>query len=79
MKKGTKLYSILKLKCPRCQIGDLFIKPGLFVFSRIFEMPNKCSCCKQNFKLEPGFYTPQPRRADPARAVWVLRLSRIAS
>ena len=57
MKKGTIGYSILKLKCPRCQIGNLFYNPGLFVFSRILEMPDKCPHCKQNFKLEPGFYT----------------------
>ncbi|NCP07136.1 MAG: DUF983 domain-containing protein [Flavobacteriales bacterium] len=57
MKKGTKLYSILKLKCPRCQIGNLFSNPGLFVFSRILEMPDRCAHCKQDFKLEPGFYT----------------------
>lgn len=57
MKKGTKLYSILKLKCPRCQIGNLFKNPGLFVFTGILEMPDKCPHCKQDFKLEPGFYT----------------------
>ncbi len=57
MKKGTKGYSILNLKCPRCQIGNLFNNPGLFVFTRILEMPDKCPHCKQNFKLEPGFYT----------------------
>ena len=57
MKKGTKLYSILKLKCPRCQIGNLFNNPGLFVFSRVLEMPDKCSHCKQDFKIEPGFYS----------------------
>ncbi len=57
MKKGTKLYSVLKLKCPRCQIGNLFNNTGLFVFSRILEMPDKCPHCKQDFKLEPGFYT----------------------
>jgi phage FluMu protein Com len=57
MKKGTKRYSILKLKCPRCQVGNLFSNPGLFVFSRILEMPDKCPHCKQDFKLEPGFYT----------------------
>ncbi|PKQ45238.1 DUF983 domain-containing protein [Confluentibacter flavum] len=57
MKKGTKLYSVLKLKCPRCHIGNLFSNPGLFVFSRILEMPDKCPHCKQDFKLEPGFYT----------------------
>jgi phage FluMu protein Com len=57
LQKGSKLYSILKLKCPRCQVGNLFSNPGLFVFSRILEMPNKCPHCKQNFKLEPGYYT----------------------
>jgi len=57
MKKGTKIYSILRLKCPRCQIGNLYSNPGLFVFSRILEMPDKCPHCKQDFKMEPGFYT----------------------
>jgi len=57
MKKGTKLYSIVRLKCPRCQIGNLFCKPGFFVFSRALEMPDECPHCKQDFKLEPGFYT----------------------
>ena len=62
MKKGTKLYSILKLKCPRCQIGNLFNNPGLFVISKVLEMPDKCPHCKEDFKQEPGFY---------AAALWV--------
>lgn len=57
MKKGTKLYSVLKLKCPRCQVGNLFTNRGLFVFSGILDMPDNCPHCKQDFKLEPGFYT----------------------
>jgi len=57
MKKGTKQYSILKLKCPRCQIGNLFNNPGLFVYKDILEMPDKCPHCKQDFKIEPGFYS----------------------
>jgi len=57
VKKGTKLYSILKLKCPRCQIGNLFKNSGFFVFTEILEMPDKCSHCKQGFKIEPGFYS----------------------
>lgn len=57
MKKGTKLYGILKCKCPRCQRGHLFTNPRLFVFRRALEMPDKCSHCGQDFKLEPGFYT----------------------
>jgi len=57
MKKRTKLYSILKLKCPRCHIGNLFSNPGFFVLKGILKMPEKCNHCKQSFKLEPGFYT----------------------
>lgn len=57
MKKGTKLYSILKLKCPQCQIGNLFYTSGFFVFKDILKMPDTCPHCKQDFKLEPGFYT----------------------
>lgn len=57
MKKGTKLYSILKLKCPRCQNGDLFYNPGLFVCTRVLEMPERCPHCNQNFKIEPGYYS----------------------
>ncbi|MNX79815.1 hypothetical protein D3C86_1114580 [compost metagenome] len=57
MKKGTKLYSILKLKCPRCQNGDLFYNPGLFVCTRILEMPERCPHCNQDFKIEPGYYS----------------------
>lgn len=57
MKKGTKLYGILKCKCPRCQQGNLFSNQGLLAFSRALEMPDECSHCGQDFKLEPGFYT----------------------
>ncbi|MCL7762153.1 DUF983 domain-containing protein [Polaribacter sp. Z014] len=57
MRKGTKLYSILNLKCPRCQIGNLFKNTGFFVFTEILEMPDKCAHCKQDFKIEPGFYS----------------------
>jgi len=42
---------------PRCQIGNLFKNSGFFVFTEILEMPDKCPHCKQDFKLEPGFYT----------------------
>jgi uncharacterized protein (DUF983 family) len=57
MKKGTKLYSILKLKCPRCQTGNLFYNNKLFAFTKILEMPEKCSHCHQDFIIEPGFYS----------------------
>ncbi len=57
MKRASKWYGILKLKCPRCHIGNLFSTPGLIVFKDILKMPDRCSHCKQSYKLEPGFYT----------------------
>ena len=57
LKKGTKRYSIQKLKCPRCHEGDLFVNPTFFVYKKMLEMPDKCSVCGQDFVIEPGFYT----------------------
>tara|TARA_R100000935_G_scaffold51607_1_gene78318 strand:+ start:288 stop:677 length:390 start_codon:yes stop_codon:yes gene_type:complete len=57
MKKGTKLYSILNLKCPRCQKGDLFLSKGWIVFKQMLYMPKQCHFCGQSFRIEPGFYT----------------------
>ncbi len=55
LKKGTKAYSIFKLKCPRCQEGDLF-ETGTFSFQKSFDMPQNCPVCGQKYFLEPGFY-----------------------
>jgi uncharacterized protein (DUF983 family) len=57
MTKGTKRYSILKLKCPRCHKGDLFINNGMFVFSKLLVMPKRCEHCHQDYYIEPGFYS----------------------
>lgn len=54
-KKGTKMYSIANLKCPKCHEGDLFETPT-FSFSKSFEMPKSCPHCSQNYWPEPGFY-----------------------
>ncbi|MEZ4958907.1 MAG: DUF983 domain-containing protein [Saprospiraceae bacterium] len=55
IKLGTKAYSILHMKCPKCQEGDLF-ETGSFSFSKPFDMPEKCPVCQQKYFLEPGFY-----------------------
>lgn len=55
MKKGTKLYSMLKMKCPRCQKGNLFYT-GSFSFRRPFDMKESCPNCGQRYTPEPGFY-----------------------
>ncbi len=54
-KKGSKAFSILHFKCPRCHEGDLF-ETSSFSFQKSFEMPEKCPVCGQKYFLGPGFY-----------------------
>lgn len=54
-KKGSKAYSILGFKCPRCMEGDLY-KTTSFSFKKSFEMHKSCPVCHQDFEPEPGFY-----------------------
>jgi uncharacterized protein (DUF983 family) len=56
MKKGTKLYSILHSKCPRCQKGDLYPDVNPYHLKKMTAMYPECSNCKQSFDPEPGFY-----------------------
>lgn len=56
MKKGTKLYSILNLKCPRCHEGDLFLTKNAYSVSNIDKMPDACPICGEKYWPEPGFY-----------------------
>ncbi|WAC10255.1 DUF983 domain-containing protein [Dyadobacter pollutisoli] len=52
----SKLYSVLRLKCPRCRKGNLFSKPNPYSFKDSLDMPDNCPVCGQDFKIEPGFY-----------------------
>jgi uncharacterized protein (DUF983 family) len=56
MKKGTKLYSILNNKCPRCHEGDFFETPNAYDLGRFSKMPESCPVCQQPYEPEPGFY-----------------------
>lgn len=56
LKKGTKIYSILRMKCPKCHSSDLFEDRNPYNLSKVFDMPKTCSKCGQRFELEPGFY-----------------------
>ncbi len=55
MLKGTKLYSILFNKCPKCHQGDVFIHKH--PYSKGFmKMHDKCTHCGESFNKEVGFY-----------------------
>lgn len=56
-KRGTKIYSVINLKCPRCHYGNLFICKNPFVLRQMLDMPDHCPVCQQDFRMEPGFYS----------------------
>lgn len=54
-KKGSKLYSILRAKCPRCHEGDMFDYHP-YQLSKIGQMKTSCSHCNLVYSREPGFF-----------------------
>ncbi|MGK0412082.1 MAG: hypothetical protein ACJA1B_000271 [Polaribacter sp.] len=55
-KKGTKLYSIINGKCPRCHQGDFFANTFTFNPSKVTKIHNNCSKCNLKYMLEPSFF-----------------------
>jgi len=52
--KGTKLYSVIHQKCPRCQEGDMFKYGALN--PKFSVMNHACSVCGLEFVPEPAYY-----------------------
>jgi len=52
--KGTKLYSVVHQKCPKCQEGDMF-RHGSFSL-KFADMHKNCPVCGFDFVQEPAFY-----------------------
>lgn len=55
IKKGTKLYSIYHMKCPRCQEGDFFVAHP-YNLKRAGDTHQNCPKCGLKYAKEPGFY-----------------------
>ncbi len=56
MPHHSNTISVIKLKCPKCHQGDLFLNKNTYQYKGFFDMPNNCSKCNQDFLIEPGFY-----------------------
>ena len=54
--RGSKLYSILFFKCPRCHRGAVFKDSNPYKLSRIFKMYENCSHCGLHYEIEPNFF-----------------------
>lgn len=55
-KKGTKIYSIVKGKCPRCHEGAFFKYPFSFNPSKITQLHSHCPKCNLKYMMEPSFF-----------------------
>jgi len=55
-KKGSKLYSILFNKCPKCHEGDFMKEKNILKLHRAFKMHSNCSNCNFKYMMEPSFF-----------------------
>lgn len=53
--KGTKWYSIAKMKCPVCQEADFFVSHP-YDLAHAGEFHANCPVCGTKFEREPGFF-----------------------
>jgi len=56
MLKKTRLYSILKFKCPRCHVGEFLESRNVYNLKKAGDIKEKCECCSLKYSPEPGFY-----------------------
>ena len=55
-KKGTKLFSVVNGKCPKCQEGNFFKYGFTFNPSKITKLHDNCSHCNLKYMIEPSFF-----------------------
>jgi uncharacterized protein (DUF983 family) len=56
IKKGTKLYSILKGACPKCQEESMYINKNPYILTDTLKIHQQCSHCYTKYRLEPSFF-----------------------
>ena len=50
------LPSLLRLKCSRCRLGNMFQETNAYNFKRFMKMHDQCTVCGQYMEIEIGFY-----------------------
>ena len=56
LKEGTKLFSIIKNKCPRCHKGDFFVSSNPLDFKQNLKLHERCPSCGLKYMIEPSFF-----------------------
>ena len=54
--KGTKIYSIITGRCPRCQEESMYENPNPYILPDVLKIKDHCSNCKLKYRLEPSFF-----------------------
>lgn len=56
LEKDSKLYSILKFKCPHCHEGEFFKDRNPYNLKIMSATYEYCPSCRRKLTIEPGFY-----------------------
>ena len=56
LKKGSKLNSILKGSCPKCQNESMYADKNPLHLTKVLKMNEKCSHCGLKYHIEPSFF-----------------------
>ncbi len=54
--KGSKLYSIVTGKCPRCHEDRMYVNRNPYAISDTMTMHDHCRHCGLKYKMEPNFF-----------------------
>ena len=56
IRKGTKLYSVLKGKCPQCHEGEFFKYNLTINPEKVTKLHDDCPKCDLKYMMEPSFF-----------------------
>ncbi|MBT8384506.1 MAG: DUF983 domain-containing protein [Bacteroidia bacterium] len=54
--KGSKIYSIINNKCPKCHEGNFFEDNNPLHLKKVLKMNSHCSFCGFKYEIEPSFF-----------------------
>lgn len=54
--KGTKIYGVVNMKCPRCHEGEIFPNRNPYDLKRLMEVNESCDKCGLKYEPEPNFF-----------------------
>jgi len=56
IKKGSKMYSIVKGVCPKCHEESMYMNKNPYILNDVLKIHHHCSHCNTKYRLEPSFF-----------------------